>query len=74
MNEPVHTIVGSDDTPETACPPVSNFSEWKLEAEERGESEARKALRDLSAPPPYLYNGRRKRCFFPQRKMKWRKG
>lgn len=74
MNEPVHTIVWADDTPQTACPSASNISSWKLEAEEREESEVRKALRELSAPPPYFYNGRRKRCFFPQRKTRWRKG
>lgn len=46
----------------------------KAEAEEREESEVRKALRELSAPPPYFYGGRRKRCFFPQKKTRWRKG
>lgn len=53
-------------------PPENNVV--KADAEGCEESQVRAMLRELSTPPPYFYEGRRKRCFFPQRKMKWRKG
>lgn len=74
MDEPVCTMVGSDEPPATACASVSDFSVWKLDAEATENARLEQAERALSAPPPYLYGGRRERCFFPSRKMRWRKG
>lgn len=80
MNETVHTTDQYLEWPEP--PPAARVLVYptymedvvKTEAEEREESAVRKALRELSAPPPYFYNGRKKRCFFPERKVRWRKG
>ena len=61
MNETVYAIVGSDETPETECSSVSDFSAWKLDEE-------------ASASPPYLYRGRKERRFSWPKKTRWRKG
>lgn len=74
MNEPVHTIVGSGEPPATACVSVSDFSAWKLDAEAAENARLETLEREASAPPPYLYRGRRERCFFKPKKMRWRKG
>ena len=62
MNETVYAIVGSDETPETECSSVSDFSAWKLDDEE------------TSSSPPYLYRGRKERRFSWPKKTRWRKG
>lgn len=74
MNEPVYTAVGSDEPPATACASGSDFSVWKLDAEAAEDARLETLEREASAPPPYLYRGRRERCCFPSRKTKWRKG
>ena len=74
MNEPVYVIVGSDEPPETACSSVSEFSAWKLYEEARENARPETLERKASASPPYLYRGRKERCFFRPKKMRWRKG
>ena len=36
--------------------------------------EDRRLARELSAPRPYQYRGRKEKCFFHTRKTRWRKG
>lgn len=43
------------------------------DAEQERDAERRLA-RELSAPRPYHYRGRKSKCFFPTRKTRWRKG
>lgn len=76
MNEIVHTVTyGRDPDPDTECPPVfSNVPALKLDEEAAEDARLERLERTLSAPPPYLYRGRRERCFFPTRKTRWRKG
>ena len=74
MTEPVYTIVGSDEPPATACASVSDFSMWKLDTEAAENARLETLERKASAPPPYLYRGRKERCFFRPKKTRWRKG
>ena len=74
MNEPVYAIVGSDEPPETACPSVSDFSAWKLDEEATENARLETLEREALAPPPYLYRGRKERCFSRPKKTRWRKG
>ena len=76
MNGLVHTVTyGRDPDPDTECPPVSaDVTAWKLGAEAAEDARLETLERGSSAPPPYIYRGRRERCFFPSRKTRWRKG
>ena len=74
MNEPVYAIVGSDEPPETECSSVSDFSAWKLDEEATENARLETLEREALAPPPYLYRGRKERCFSWPKKMRWRKG
>ena len=74
MNEPVYAIVGSDEPPETACSSVSDFSAWKLYEEAMENTRFETLEREASASPPYLYRGRKERCFPRPKKTRWRKG
>lgn len=74
MNEPVYAIVGSDEPPETACLSVSDFSTWKLYEEATENARLETLEREALAPPPYLYRGRKERCFSRPKKTRWRKG
>ena len=74
MNETVYAIVGSDETPETECSSVSDFSAWKLDEEATENARLETLEREASAPPPYLYRGRKERCFARPKKKRWRKG
>ena len=74
MNEPVYAIVGSDEPPETECSSVSDFSAWKLDEEATENARLETLEREASTPPPYLYRGRKERCFSRPKKTRWRKG
>lgn len=74
MNEPVYTIVGSDEPPETVCSSVSVFPAWKFDAETAENARLETLEREASTPPPYLYRGRKERCFSRPKKTRWRKG
>lgn len=77
MNGLVHTVTCvRDPDPDTECPPVSSADATALKLGEEAAEDARLETleRESSAPPPYLYRGRRERCFFPTRKTRWRKG
>ena len=74
MNEPVYAIVGSDEPPETECSSVSDFFAWKLDEEATENARLETLEREALAPPPYLYRGRKERCFSRPKKMRWRKG
>ena len=74
MNEPVYVIVGSDEPPETACSSVSDFSAWKLDEEATENARLETLEREALASPPYLYRGRKERCFPRPKKTRWRKG
>lgn len=74
MNESVYRIAEPDVPVEQSSMSVSGFSEWKTNEEAAEDARLETLERELSAPPPYLYRGRRERCFFPARKMRWRKG
>lgn len=76
MNEVVHTVTyGRDPDPDTECPPVSSdVTAWKLGAEAAENARLETLEREVSASPPYLYRGRKERCFFRPKKMRWRKG
>ena len=74
MNEPVYTIVGSDEPPETVCSSVSNFPGWELDEEAAENAWFETLGREASVSPPYLYRGRKERCFSRPKKTRWRKG
>ena len=74
MNEPVYVIVGSDEPSETACSSVSDFSAWKLDEEATENARLETLEHEASALPPYLYRGRKERCFSRPKKTRWRKG
>lgn len=76
MNEVVHTVTyGRDPDPDTECPPGSaDVTAWKLDAEEAENARLETLECEAPAPPPYLYRGRKERCFFRQKKTRWRKG
>ena len=74
MNEPIYAIVGSDEPPETECSSVSDFSAWKLDEEATENARLGTLEREALAPPPYLYSGRKERCFSRPKKTRWRKG
>ena len=74
MNGTVYAIVGSDETPETECSSASDFSAWKLVEEATENARLEMLEREALALPPYLYRGRKERCFFRPKKMRWRKG
>ena len=74
MNETVYAIVGSDETPETECSFVSDFSAWKLYEEATENTRLETLEREAPASPPYLYRGRKERCFSWPKKTRWRKG
>lgn len=74
MNEPVYAIVGSDEPPETACLSVSDFPAWKLDEEVTENARLETLEREAPISPPYLYRGRKERCFSQPKKTRWRKG
>ena len=76
MNEIVYTVTyGRDPDPDTECPLVSaDVTAWKLDEEAAEDARLERLERTLSAPPPYLYRGRKERCFFRPKKTRWRKG
>lgn len=74
MNEPVQTLALGGDA-DTECPSVSAcVTAWKTGGEAAEDARADAARRESSAPPPYLFRGRKGRCFFKPKKMRWRKG
>ena len=76
MNEIVYTVTyGRDPDPDTGCPLVSaDVTAWKLGAEAAENARLETLEREASAPPPYLYRGRKERCFSRPKKTRWRKG
>ena len=74
MNETVYAIVGSDETPETECSSVSDFSAWKLDEEATENARFETLEREASASPPYLYRGWKERRVSWPKKTRWRKG
>lgn len=58
----------------------SNSTIWcdpddvKMACDWAERSAVRRLARELSAPRPYHYRGRTKKCFFLTRKTRWRKG
>lgn len=82
MNDAVCTIDPGPEWPEwPELPPaakvlVAPMCVRDVEAELKAAEESRIEMmrRGLSSAPPYLYRGRKGRCHFPSRKMKWRKG
>lgn len=81
MNGIVYTVTcGRDPDPDLECPLVSaGVTAWTLDAEAaenaRLETLERETLeREASASPPYLYRGRKERCFSRPKKTRWRKG
>lgn len=74
MNEPVYVIVGSDEPPETVCSSISNFTAWKPDEEVTENARLETLERGAPVSPPYLYRGRKERCFSQPKKTRWRKG
>ena len=74
MNEPIYEIVGSDEPPETVCSSVSDFTVWKLDEEVTEKARLETLEREAPVSPPYLYRGRKERCFSKPKKMRGRKG
>ena len=76
MNEIVYTVTyGRDPDPDTECPLVSaDVTAWKLGAEAAENARLETLEREASTPPPYLYRGRKERCFSRPKKTRWRKG
>lgn len=78
VNEPVSEVV-SERWPEL---PIgarvlvfpTYVDDAKTDAEATEDARLETLERRLSAPPPYLYGGRKRQCFFKPRKMRWRKG
>lgn len=77
MNEVVYTVtyVGDSD-PDIECRLVSSdVTVRRLDAETAENSRLETLKREASTPPPYLYRGRKERCFSrPKKKTRWRKG
>ena len=76
MNGIAYTVTyGRDPDPDTKCPPVSaDVTAWKLDAEAEENARLETIEREVSAPPPYLYRGRKERFFSRPKKTRWRKG
>lgn len=76
MNEVVYTVtyVGGSD-PDTECWLVSSdVTVRRLGAEAAENARLDTLERGASTPPPYLYRGRKERCFSRPKKTRWRKG
>ena len=76
MNGIVYTVTyGRDPDPDLECPLVSaGVTAWTLDAEAAENARLETLEREASASPPYLYRGRKERCFSRPKKTRWRKG
>ena len=76
MNEVIYTVTyGGDSDPDTECRLVSSdVTARKLDAEAAENARLETLERETSAPPPYLYRGRKERYFPRPKKTRWREG